>query len=89
MLGGEDGFEIWQIGGQSITEGESIQRREIDLGDQEVAAAVCIDPLDDGIGLGSYAWSGFAEGNECLRECGGDFGIAECYEGFHCGWLER
>ena len=53
MLGGEDGFEIWQIGGQSITEGESIQRREIDLGDQEVAAAVCIDPLDDGIGVGS------------------------------------
>jgi hypothetical protein len=40
MLGGEDGFEVRQIGGQSITEGESIQRREIDLGDQEVAAAV-------------------------------------------------
>ena len=53
MLRGEDGFEFWQIGSQSITEGESIQRGEIDLRNQEVAAAVCIDPLDDGIGVGS------------------------------------
>jgi hypothetical protein len=89
MLGGEDGFKVWQIGDQSITEGESIQRGEIDLGDQKVAAAVCIDPLDDGIGVDYYTWSGLAEGNECLRECGGDFGIAKCYEGFHYGWLDR
>jgi hypothetical protein len=64
MLGSKYGFEVRQIGGQSITEGESIQRGEIDLGDQEVAAAVCVDPLDDGIGVGDHPGSGFSEGNE-------------------------
>jgi hypothetical protein len=62
----EDDLEVRQVRQKGVAKREAIERGKIDLGNQQIAAAVGIDPFDHGIGIGSDAGGRFPEGNEGL-----------------------
>jgi hypothetical protein len=63
---GEYHLQVGKIGEECIAEGKAIQRGEINFRDQQVASAIGVDPLDDGIRVRCHSGSGFAKCGEGL-----------------------